>query len=377
MGRRLHLQFFAAAAILVAAAACEKVDNETIPVLTMPKALFTSEGEVQQISIAATSTWTLSVDYPAGQAQDWIHFSKVSGEGFDNTVQMTVDPNTGSDSRQATVWLRGPKYSTSASVSQSSDASGGSPLWLELPALDDSGCGFFTHSMDGGLYISANTSGVRNWSFYWDYENHLSHWVAYPLNKGLIGKGGRSNEWGFDPLLPAEIQPDVHSTYGGGWTRGHQIPSADRLSYAANVSTFYGTNMTPQDYDFNTFIWADLEGKVRDYASTSDTLYVVTGCDIRGFTASSGWNTGFSVPVPVAYYKALLRKKGSAYAAVGYYLPHDRLIADGDYRDYLLSIDQLEEKTGVDFFVNLRTMLGAAEADAIEAADPKVTVKNW
>lgn len=377
MLRRLTY-LFAAAALLVAVAACDKEDNETIPVLTMPQTLWTSAGGTQTVQIAATSTWRIEVEYYAGQDADWIHFTPATGEGFGSSL-MVVDLNGGEEARQAMVKLCSPKYEHTVSVSQSSGAVGKGPLWLEMPALDVEGCSFFTHDMTGGLYLGAEKSGVRNWSFYWDPVNMVSRWVAYPLNNNLIGRGSRSNAWGLDPLLPDTQQPDLRSgSYGGGWTRGHQIPSADRLTYAANVSTFYGTNMTPQDYDFNCYIWADLEGKVRDYASTSDTLYVVTGCDVRdSWLKTDSKNTGFQVTVPTAYFKALLRKKGTDYAAVGFYLPHDTSIAGGNYMNYILSVDALEEQTGMDFFVNLPVVLGKDRADAIEAADPRQTVKNW
>lgn len=377
MLRRLTY-LFAAAALLVAAAACEKEDNETIPVLTMNQSVWTSEGGSLTVQIAATSKWTIEVEYPAGQDRDWIHFTPAAGEGFGSSL-MVVDANYGEAARQATVKLCSPKYSATASVSQSSGAVGKGPLWLEMPALDVEGCSFFTHDMAGGLYLGAEKSGVRNWSFYWDPVNMVSRWVAYPLNNNLIGRGSRSNAWGLDPLLPDTQQPDLRSgSYGGGWTRGHQIPSADRLSYAANVSTFYGTNMTPQNYDFNCDIWANLEMKVRDYASTSDTLYVVTGCDVRNaYLKTDSKNSGFQVTVPTAYFKALLRKKGTDYAAVGFYMPHDASIHLEPYMNYILSVDALEEQTGMDFFVNLPVVLGKDRADAIEAADPRQTVKNW
>ncbi|MBO4476492.1 MAG: DNA/RNA non-specific endonuclease [Bacteroidales bacterium] len=352
---------------------CEE-DDETIPVLTVSRAIWTADGGTQTVKISATSTWTIDVQYASGQSTGWIHFSPSSGSGFASSV-MTVDPNGDGSARQAEVYLRSPHYYASASISQSG---GAATMWLEIPAVDPQDKGFFTHAMDGGLYLGEAKSGVRNWSFLWDYENHLSHWVAYPLNKGLRGSGFRSDQWGFDPLLPYDIQPNVTFTYGGGWTRGHQIPSADRLNYAANVSTFYGTNMTPQDYDFNTYIWANLEQKVRDYAMTCDTLYVVTGCDINGSTSTSGGNTGFYVPIPVAYYKALLRRKNNEYSAVGFYLPH--FLPDpehGNYMDYIMSIDELEEKTGEDFFPALSVLLGASKADAIESAAPLETVKKW
>lgn len=358
------------------AAACEKADDETIPVLTISQNIWSAQGGTLAVSIAATSTWTLDVEYADGQQTGWIHFSPASGSGFGSSV-MTVDANTGSSARQAVVRLSSPNYSATSSVSQSSGSAPGGPVWMEMPATDKTGCVLLIHDMSGGRYVSMEKSGVRNWSCYWDYDNHLSHWVAYPLNKGLIGSGKRTDAWGFDPLLDASMQPDVNVKYGGGWTRGHQIPSADRLSYSANVSTFYSTNMTPQDYDFNCGIWANLEGKVRDYSVTSDTLYVVTGCDIAGSTALSGWNTGFQVPVPSAYYKALLRKKGSTYSAIAFYFPHTAEIAGKNFMDYIISVDELESRTGVDFFVNLPVVLGADKAGEIESADPKTTVKDW
>jgi len=254
--------------------------------------------------------------------------------------------------------------------------------WLELPAtVADDGREVLVHAMDGGKYVSQSQNGTRNWSCYWDYEEHLSPWVAYPLNNSLKGSGSRSNAWGFDPLLPTSLQPNLtNGSYGGGWTRGHQIPSADRLAtYAANASTFVPTNMTPQDYDFNCSIWADLENRVRSYASQSDTLYVVTGCCFENSSRWSGNSSGFSVKIPTHYFKALLYK-GSAsaakatdgYMAAGYLLPHDSGIAEGNYKNYILSVDHLEEKTGIDFFPNLARKIGQDKADQIEA-----TLLSW
>ena len=108
----------------------------------------------------------------------------------------------------------------------------------------------------------------------------VAHWVAYPLNRGLIGAGsGRTDAWGLDPNLPQEHQPVLYESWGVGWLdRGHQIPSADRLRDGDNQQTFYGTNMTPQiGKKFNQGIWAKLEGKVRSWSDKYDTLYVVTG----------------------------------------------------------------------------------------------------
>ena len=367
----------AAAAFLLAAAVSCRKEDEPIPVLTLKTTMVEAKGGTQGVTVAAQKSWRLSVEYESGE--DWLHFSRTSGEGIVNVV-LTVDPNTGDEPRGARICLDTPRHSISTRIAQASEsgASVNAPLWLELPALDQPKLGFFTHSMDGGRYINRTKSGVRNWSFYYDYEAYVSWWVAYPLNKGLIGSGSRTDSWqATDPLLPASAVCDVTRTYGGGWTRGHQIPSADRLNYEANTSTFYPTNMTPQNYDFNCYIWADLEATVRGYSAKCDTLYVVTGCDIRESKQWSGSNTGHSAKVPTHYYKALLRKKGSSYSAIAFHLPHSASISGESYMDYLVSIDELEQRTGLDFFVNLPTLLGKEAADGIESADPAVTVKTW
>lgn len=374
---KLSRILIAAAAFLLAAAVSCRKEDEPIPVLTLTSNMVSHKGGKQAVTVAAHKGWKLDVDYLSAE-KDWIRFSQASGNGIVG-IFLTVDENAGDDYREADIILTTPNHSIKSRLVQSGKTTSVAPLWLELPLLDQDGLGFFTHSMDGGKYIDNKTSGVRNWSFYYDYDAYVSWWVAYPLNKGLIGNGGRTDDWqAVDPLLPADAVCDLSGgSYGGGWTRGHQIPSADRLNYAANVSTFYPTNMTPQNYDFNCYIWANLEAAVRGYSAKCDTLYVVTGCDIRDSRQWSGSNGGHAAKVPTHYYKALLRKKGSSYSAIAFHLPHSASIAGERYLNYIVSIDELEERTGIDFFANLYLQVGKDAAAAIEAADPKTTVQSW
>ena len=351
-------------------------ESDVIPVMKVPRETEAAAGGSQFVKVAAVGQWTMSVDYIDGDG--WIHLSKTTDSG-NASVDMTIDPNDAETPRKATLVLKTAKHEVSKEITQMGKVTAATSGWLELPAFEQKDGFFFgTHSMDGGAYVSKEKSGVRNWSFYYDYAAYVSWWVAYPLNRGLRGSGSRSDSWqATDPLLPASAVCDVTSTYGGGWTRGHQIPSADRLDYAANVSTFYPTNMTPQDYDLNSGIWAHLEDQVRNWSFSSDTLYVCTGADIRKSTSLSGSNTGHRAKVPTHYYKALLRKRGSDYSAVGYYMPHTSSIAGEDFQDYVYSISELESLTGIDFFVNLPALLGADKARAIEEASPSETLKNW
>ena len=216
----------------------------------------------------------------------------------------------------------------------------------------------------------------------------VAHWVAYPLNTALIGKGSRTDAWDLDPKLPRSAQPVLYSGYRSGYNsgninggstwydRGHQCPSADRLNYSDNIKTFYGTNMTPQDPDLNQKIWASLETYVRDKSRSFDTLYVVTGCVVEGSTAYAYDNEGKKVTAPVGYYKALLGYQKSrsvgitaqtyGYTGVAFYF-ENRAYSGNNYKNNAMTIDALEAKTGVDFFVNLPAAIGADLADKVES----------
>ena len=239
--------------------------------------------------------------------------------------------------------------------------------WLELPATSaEDGHTFLHHTMYFG------SQETRSFSLYWDSENMVARWVAYPLYRKAIGYGTRSNEWGLDPLLQRSEQPVLATSYtssdGKSYDRGHQIPSADRLSYESNRKTFYFTNMTPQLNEFNGGIWAELEDAVRVWAkrSETDTLYVVTGCTVDDSETFVKDNDGKQITVPTHYYKALLRVYQGNYNAIGFWLEHKKYSSSKIDKSIAVSIDQLEELTGEDFFVNLPD----AVQFTVEAQDP-------
>ena len=392
------------AAVLVASAAavsCDKLPEllygtsgscgDDVGEETVAPRKTTLDAEVGSMFVAVTAygNWTLKAEFPSG-VEEWAAVDPSEGTDSKGDVRLRYNKNTGSSSRSLNLVLytaRGVASSVvvrqlgEGEMEQSMGNYGYdvAPMdWLELPACKTGdGREVLVHAMSGGKYSSKSMDGVRNWSCYWDYKEHMSLWVAYPLNKSLRGSGSRSNSWCYDPLLPVSIQPNiVQGSYGGGWTRGHQLPSADRLKpESANISTFTPTNMTPQDYDFNCGIWANLEQAVRNYSDKADTLYVVTGALFDNSVQTSGTKSGFAVKIPGYYFKALLYR-GSQSAAKGtkgfmsaaFLLPHTSNISGGNYSEYLMSVDQLEEKTGIDFFPNLVSVVGEETAATIESS---------
>ena len=346
------------------------------------------------VNVRAEGEWALELRFGEG-VTPWATLSQESGNGSKSAILLSYEAYSGRESRSADVVLSSGGDSKTVTVTQAGLASTAmyptaQARWMELPETkEDDGLEW------GKVTMSYNGSTVRNYSYYYDYDNLVSHWVAYPLNTSLIGSGSRTNSWGvLDPNMPSSQQAVLSSGYNRGYDRGHQIPSADRLSADANLKTFYGTNMTPQiGHGFNQDIWAALEGKVRDWSRTCDTLYVVTGCVVKENSTVSGGeyavggyvydNNGKKVAVPVAYYKAVLRysKSSSTYGYSGYcgaaiYLEHKYYSESGIYQEDLISIDALEEKIGIDLFVNLPETIGESQAAKVEAQDPS-NVACW
>ena len=345
------------------------------------------------VRVASDASWTLDIV----PSVDWATLSSNSGSGNRNSIMLNYAANQEESARSLTVvaTVSGGKVTSSASLTQKGYAAptpsvGGSNgtstancNWLELPATSATdGLDFYSHDVE----VDGKT--VRNWSFYYDYGNRTSVWVAYPLCAMYLGSQGRSDAWGFDPLLPAAKQQNVTGGYwdgnNGHYDRGHQLPSADRTaSYAMNATTFYGTNMTPQNGTLNQNIWAQLENKVRDWSRLSDTLYVVTGCTLANATHYVLDRSNNQIPVPTAYFKALIRyKKDSTvghggYMGVAFWFDHESVSWAGKSfsKAQALSIEDLERKLGYTLFVNLPERVGTKAATEIKSEDP--TTMNW
>lgn len=367
------------AAIVLAVSSCVKPE-ETVTSreaeLSIPLNPVPTKAASQFVTVDADGLWTLAIDF--GETEEaWARVDTESGEGRRSDIVLSWDRNASEDSRSCTLTLSAGARTVSATFTQNgtsgSGGGGGSSEiksdipgeWLELPATDDGNLYFITHDMERG------GKTVRNYSYYYSPDDRLAVWVAYPLNRGLIGSGGRTDEWGYDPKVPARYQPVLFRGYDGGYDRGHQLPSADRYGSGINETTFYFTNMTPQLGSLNQKKWADLETQIRNWSYSLDTLYVVTGADIRGAKDVAYDNNGAACTVPEGYFKALLGyKKGGSigtggYVGIAFYFEHRSY--NNDIMNQSMTIDELENRLGYDFFVNLPRKIGEEWAAKVES----------
>jgi endonuclease G len=402
MSIKRFIQALVAVALGAAVAVSCEQKIERIPVLTLENTTIGNGGGSQFLEVASDSDWTISVEY--GMGTGWVHFSQTSGPAGIMNIAVTFDPNENKSVRSATIKLKTASYPVEGKswgtlkIKQAGSLAGTLPQWLELPAIEatEKMMVFGSYDMEGVKYKNRAESGLRNYSFYWDVDGLVSIWVAYPLNKDLYGNGKYDYQWTADPILTEQgvYQPDItEHSYGGRdwnddlWNRGHQMARADRqLTQASVMSSCYPTNITPQGSKFNGGIWGSLEVAVRNKAGSSkmdpkkDTLYVVTGCTQEG---SNTWTSSYyqrEVKVPSAYFKALLRKQGTNYSAVGFYLPHNAETETDNYMNYIYPISELETKLGYKLFVNLELVpeLDAAAIAAIKSpADPTAVFNAW
>ncbi len=390
-----------AMAVVVAActfivSSCETPEVRTSEVSVKPPVVDCNYGSLF-VSVKCEGDWKLYLDYPEAD-QDWASISLTQGSGDRNDIILSYRENGSDKDRNVIIYLESASGNSECSVRQTAYAETVKPGpgpdtptpeepkvdvlkadWLELPAMDsDSGLEYYSHS------FNMNGNRYRNYSFGWSQKDLVALWVAYPLSKFYTeGKAGYTDAWDYDPLLGIEKSPAPFKGYAEELDRGHQIPSADRqCCYEANAQTFYGTNMTPQLNAHNTGVWVNLESKVRTWANTSDTTYVVTGCIVNGSERITTDTDRKNITVPVAYYKALLRYHKastiSQWACIALYTEHKDYGKNfSDLKSLSMSIDELEEKIGIDLFVNLPAKLGETKAAELEAQNPKNSNIWW
>ena len=363
--------------------ACDAVDSiQPLSVNPSEFDVVDAKGATLSFAVSAPSSWRIEC------SADWIVTDPGSGHGSKGSepVFLIVSENDTPRKRVGLLTITCGGQKKTIAVTQSGAESQEKPepepeplpevqpsafgtKWMELPATNTSGLDCFYHD------FPLNGKTYRNYSFGWDDGNKVAIWVAYPLCKfytdSYNGLNNRHEEYFVrDPLL-GSASPLPAGGYAGSYDRGHQIPSADRqCSELANGQTYYGTNMTAQSNPLNGGPWADLEGYVRNFAksSSSDTTYVVTGCYVKD---SSEWQTdsdGMKIKVPTAYYKAVLVLKNNTWTGGAYWTPHVGYSCS--YLGWAISIDELEEKIGIDLYVYLPEKIGVSDAAAIEAAKP-------
>ena len=205
----------------------------------------------------------------------------------------------------------------------------------------------------------------------------IPNWVSWHLDDTWVGSLTRIDTFRPDPAVPPDWYRVLHTDYqSSGFDRGHMVPNADRdkeTSIPINQATFLMTNMIPQTPDNNQGPWANMENDLRALIPAGNELYVVAGGAGTGGSGSNGFTTTIAngrVTVPAQTWKCafvfaaalgddLARVNGGS-RTICVIMPNVQGIRTKPWRDYLVTVNDVESLTGYDLFANL--------PDAIENA---------
>ena len=181
----------------------------------------------------------------------------------------------------------------------------------------------------------------------YDSKNKTPQWVAWELTKEETkGTEERSTEFYPDPDVVG-TQVVTYDYSHSGYDRGHMAPAGDmKWNKQAMQESFYMSNICPQDHNLNTEDWNDLEMKTREWARQYGKVYVVCG---PIYTGKRNEYIGKNrVKVPDAFFKVILINENNKQCAIGFLFENEA--GERPLKEYIVSVDQIEKTTGMDFF---------------------------
>ena len=207
----------------------------------------------------------------------------------------------------------------------------------------------------------------RGFALGYSCRDKQSSWVTYRLTEAeaTTKAAARSNKFQPDPLI-TRGSATLADYRRSGYDRGHLAPAAD-MAYSVQTmnESFYLSNISPQKPDFNRGIWKDLEAQVRYFAIVEKDIYVVTGPILP---KTPGITIGASqVTVPKYYYKVIYDLTPPE-KMIGFILPNAG--SNRKLQDFAVTVDQVEEVTGLDFF----NLLPQARQKKLEST---ISVDAW
>ena len=245
----------------------------------------------------------------------------------------------------------------------------------EIPHLND-------QNVYADHYVTMDGVQILNYALEWDNTKRHANWVAFTFDTTTSADNvKRTDAWSVDPKLPAEMQVQESDHKNDGFDKGHLCASEDRVYLKeANEQTFYYSNMSPQLKDFNGGFWRKLETRVQTWGRSTadgvyDKVYVTKGGTLnkllknfKGTTVNGGTPTtdanGFTIhglACPEYYFMAVLSQKDDVFHAIAFLVPHKEGMTENpssdELKEYVVSVDKLEEETGIDFFCNLPDVL--------------------
>ena len=214
---------------------------------------------------------------------------------------------------------------------------------------------------------------LRNDGFMVGYSDLRSNplWVSYRLSPisghtSLKRPGHFSSDW-------RSLTRIDHKDYtSSGYDRGHMAPNyaiSQLYGKAAQRETFLMTNITPQKPNLNRKLWQRLEAVAVDhFARQKQTVWVLTGPIFDGDQQRLKSNR--LVEIPDAFYKIFVTPAGSegeSPKVLAFIMPQNAR-GNESLMNFLVTVDEVEKRTGLDFFSQLNDSVERLVESSVEPA---------
>lgn len=199
-------------------------------------------------------------------------------------------------------------------------------------------------------FLPQSTTGIivkhNYYTLSYSEKHEQAEWVAYELNKNHISKNDFKRPYFVEDREVKTQSANWRNYKKSGYDKGHLCPAGDRtFDYNAFHETFLTSNISPQIQEFNRGIWNRLEQKTRFWAKKHDGVYVITGGVLQGKMKNIGEEY---VSVPNYFYKIIMDTSNGEYKAIAFLIPNQA--SSESYYKYLVTIDEIEKETKIDFF---------------------------
>lgn len=204
---------------------------------------------------------------------------------------------------------------------------------------------------------SSNNDGLliehTGYTLSYNIQTNCPNWVAWELTAEEVQtqETKRVNNFRGDELVPARNRVETSDYKNTGYDRGHMCPAADmKWSIDAMSECFYMSNICPQVPALNQKWWEHLEAACRRWAKHEGRVYICCGPLYDSDTEKVPTTIGnkVKIQVPDAFFKVVLSLAPGKEKAIGF-IYHN--IADRQsMEDVAVSVDKIEEITGIDFF---------------------------
>ena len=216
------------------------------------------------------------------------------------------------------------------------------------------------HLKYGNPSNDSNTICRLGFALSYDSTLNVPRWVSYRLLANSLPRGSRIRRppYRSDPNIPAG--PYVLTAFrGSGFDRGHLVPYGDVIwnQSAAQEAQFH-SNFTPQYPGFNRGIWLKLELAIRRWVKERGMLFVVAG---PVFESPNAQRLESLVAIPDQFFKIVFDP--ATKTSLAFLIPHHRYsekkfnwasrIPETELLQFLVSVDDIERRTGLDFFSNI------------------------